>query len=206
MICHSCGASSKNTKVCDYCGASVVIKNLDSVLKPIDSERAKNLELNEELSYIFDDENNTEQVILRILEHASICIENAALKKAEFLSRLGLMESESDERILLLSAKIKILYATQVAGSIQAANIKQKYILDAKNLLNKINSPDLEDDKKEVVEMIDVVDGKEANAYSHLPPEERTNAEAGEGCISIIVGIVVILAMIGYFIESFQYM
>ena len=80
------------------------------------ADRAKTLELNEELSYIFDDETNTEQIISRIVEKANQHIEDLSLKKAEFLSRYALIQSEDDDRAIFLSANIKTAYALKTSG------------------------------------------------------------------------------------------
>jgi len=202
MICNSCGASSDNNKLCDYCGAAVVIKDLTHVLKSVDSDRAKTLELTEELSYIFSDEDDTEQVLTRIFEKSSVHIENSSLKKAEFLSRLALIESESDDRAKVLSARVKLLYAAKLTGSIQSANIKQKYLLDAKTLLNKVQSHDVEGDKKELTELLESLEGTKASHYTNmgLDPQEQIAAQSWDGCFTIIGIIFAALIIIGIFV------
>jgi len=199
MICHSCGASSANNKVCDYCGASVIVKDLSSILESVDTDRAKTLELNEELSYIFDDETNTEQIISRIVEKANQHIEDLSLKKAEFLSRYALIQSEDDDRAIFLSANIKTAYALKTSGSIQAANIKQKYILDAKTLLAKVKSADFSEKIEQLTLNLDSLDGAKASHFTSIEDDAtRQSAETGAGCITIAAWI-----FAGLFVISF---
>ena len=121
MLCQSCGASSTNDQVCDYCGVKIVLKEISKVLRTEDSKRAKTLGLEEVLSFIYDDEENTDQVFQRLIERTEGFIEDLELKKAEFLAKLALEESNQNDKALLLSAQVKTLYGEKLSGSIHRA-------------------------------------------------------------------------------------
>ena len=92
MLCQSCGASSSNDQVCDYCGVKLVLKDTSDFLRTEDSKWAQTLGLKEELSYIFNDKDNSDQVSQRLFEKIQGFIDDLDLKRAEFLSKLALQE------------------------------------------------------------------------------------------------------------------
>ena len=137
MICSNCGANSVNEDKCDYCGSKITKIDTTEILVEKDSRKAGILELDDHLSYIYADKNNTDQVISRLIDSSKEFIESGALKKAEFLLQLASGHEDNDQ-VVLLAAKVKVFFALNLSGSIQMANIKKKYILDAKKTAPKI--------------------------------------------------------------------
>ena len=211
MLCQSCGASSSNDQVCDYCGVKIVLKEISKVLKTEDSKRATTLALDEVLSFIYDDEKNTDQVFQRLIEKTEGFIEDLDLKRAEFLAKLALQESNQNDKALLLSAQVKTLYGQKLSGSIQSANIKQKYIKDAREILNKITSSDIEDQVNALNSKLDSIEGLKAGHYTEIISDEEGNLqnissadEGVAGCATIAGWIIGGLVVLGYMITLFD--
>ena len=211
MLCQSCGASSSNAEVCDYCGVKIVLKEISKVLKTEDSKRAKTLALDEVLSFIYDDEKNTDQVFQRLIEKTEGYIEDLDLKRAEFLAKLALQESNQNDKALLLSAHVKTLYGEKLSGSIQSANIKQKYIKDAREILNKITSSEIEDQVNALNSKLDSIEGLKAGLYTEIISDEEGNLknvstadEGVAGCATIAGWIIGGLIVLGYIITLFD--
>ena len=75
------------------------------------------------------------------------------------------------------------------------ANIKQKYLYDAKEQIEKVSSDSLKDEKDEILLMINQVDGKKASQFDS--PGNISSATAG--CATIfgwIIGALVVLSFI----------
>tara|TARA_B100000214_G_scaffold374478_1_gene357377 strand:- start:1268 stop:1909 length:642 start_codon:yes stop_codon:yes gene_type:complete len=211
MLCQSCGASSTNDQVCDYCGVKIVLKEISKVLRTEDSKRAKTLGLEEVLSFIYDDEENTDQVFQRLIERTEGFIEDLELKKAEFLAKLALEESNQNDKALLLSAQVKTLYGEKLSGSIQAANIKQKYIKDAREILSKITSGNLEEQVNSLKAKLDAIEGLKAGHYTEIIADEEGNLksvssadEGVAGCATIAGWLIGGLVVLGYMITIFD--
>ena len=93
MICQSCGANSKDETTCEYCGTRIALVDVSDVLLEEESKRAKILNLKGDLSYVFSNKDDQDQIIDRILEKSKEFIDNGELKKAEFFSKVGLNQS-----------------------------------------------------------------------------------------------------------------
>jgi len=207
MLCQSCGANSTDNKICDYCGVNIVLKDVSGILKPKESNRAKTLGLREELSYIFDDKENSEHIIQRIIEKAEPFIADLELKKAELLSQIALQESETDERAILLSAEVKTLYGQKLAGSISSANIKKKYVSEARDLLDRISSNEFEDKKNELSGNLDKIEGQKASQFTYTTEDSAGNVVTSDvgssmaGCGTIVGWILGGIIVLGYIIS-----
>ena len=206
MICQSCGANSKDATTCEYCGTKIVLVDVSDVLLEEETKKAKILNLSGDLSYVFSNKDDQDQIIDRILEKSKEYIDNGELKKAEFFSKVGLNQSKDNEKIILLSAQVNALYGLKVSGSIQMANIKQKYLYDAKEQIEKVSSDSLKDEKDKLLSMISQMDGKKASQFD----APGTMSSQGAGCFTIvgwIVGLIVggflLIGFIIMEIESF---
>lgn len=195
MICQSCGANSKDKTTCEYCGTRIALVDVSDVLLEEETKKAKILNLKGDLSYVFSNKDDQDQIIDRILEKSKEFIDNGELKKAEFFSKVGLNQSKGNEKIILLSAKVSVLYALKVSGSIQMANIKQKYLHEGKEQIDKVSSDSLKNEKDEILLMIDQMDGEKASHF-----DSPGNIGSGTaGCATIfgwIIGALIILSFI----------
>ena len=213
MLCQSCGASSSNDQVCDYCGVKLVLKDISDFLRTEDSKRAQVLGLKEELSYIFNDKDNSDQVSQRLFEKIQGFIDDLDLKRAEFLSKLALQETGEGDEALLFSAEVKTLYGEKLTGSIQSANIKQKYILDARDILNKVSSSELEGKVNELSTKLDAIEGIKAGQFTETVIDQDGNvrnsdaantAETAAGCGTVVGYIFAGLVGLGFLISMFE--
>ncbi len=211
MLCQSCGASSANDQVCDYCGVKIVLKEISKVLKTEDSKRAKTLDLDEVLSFVYDDEENSDQVFQRLVEKTEGFIKDLDLKRAEFLAKLALQESNQNDQALILSAEVKTLYGEKLSGSIQATNIKQKYVKDAREILSKITSSNLEEQVNRLKAKLDAIEGLKAGHFTDIIADEDGNLkrvtspeEFGAGCGTIIGYIVAGIIFLGFLVSMFE--
>lgn len=196
MICQSCGANSKDERTCEYCGTSIALVDVTDVLLEEETKKAKILNLKGDLSYVFSNKDDQDQIIDRILEKSKEFIDNGELKKAEFFSKIGLNQSKDNERIILLSARVSALYSLKVSGSIQMANIKQKYIHDTKEQIEKVSSDSLKEEKDEILSMINQVDGKKASHYD--TPGNPSSGTAG--CSTIFGWILAAIIVFGWLV------
>ena len=221
MICPSCGANSENSDKCDYCGYKFPKVDTSTVLVEADSRKAKILELDEDLRYVYEDSSNTDQVFSRLIEVSRGFLENGDLKKAEFLLKLAAGLKDDDE-VIFLTAKVKVWFALNLSGSIQMANIKKKYILDAKKLIEKLDHDSFATEKKELEVLMGKVDGKQASQFTvqgsissemstkdleeidKLASSAQSTAKSAAGCgtvIGWIFGGLIILGMIVPYLE-----
>ncbi len=200
MICQSCGANSKDATTCEYCGSKIVLVDISDVLLEEDSKKAKILNLSGDLSYVFSNKDDQDQIIDRILEKSKEYIDNGELKKAEFFAKVGLKQSKGNEKIILLSAHVNALYGLRVSGSIQMANIKQKYLHNAKEQIEKVSSDSLKDEKDKVLSMIKGVDGKKATQFD--APGTMDSGTAG--CATIFGWIIGALIVLGFIVSMFD--
>jgi|TARA_B110000967_G_scaffold149573_1_gene153347 hypothetical protein len=222
MICSSCGANSDNEDKCDYCGSKITRIDTSEILIEKDSRKAGILELNDQLSYIYSDKNNTDQVVSRLIDSSKEFIDSGDLKRAEFLLQLASGHDNNNDEVVLLAAKVKVCFALNLSGSVQMANIKKKYVLDAKKLLARLNSDHFSEEKKELELLISTVDGKEASHFTvqgNVSPNtsieelrerdaaaksSESAAESAAGCgtvIAVIFGILIFLGMLVPYLE-----
>ena len=199
MICQNCGANSKDETTCEYCGTRIALVEVSDVLVEEETKKAKLLNLQGDLSYVFSNKDDQDQIIDRILEKSKEYIDNEELKKAEFFSKIGLKQSKDNAKIALLAAEVNILYAIKTSGSVQMANIKQKYLQQAKEQINKVGSDSLKDEKDKLLSMISQMDGKKASQFD----APGTMSSGGAGCFTIVGWIIGGFLVLGYIILEF---
>ena len=127
MICNSCGANSENTITCDFCGSSVSSITTAKVVSEKFTKRAQLLNLEADIDHIYEDPNNHNQVFERLLEKVEIYIEQKDLKKEEFLANIATDQFKKNAYCTLKLAEVNVYYALRTSGSVQTANVKQKY-------------------------------------------------------------------------------
>ena len=103
MICSSCGANSDNEDKCDYCGSKITRIDTSEILIEKDSRKAGILELNDQLSYIYSDKNNTDQVVSRLIDSSKEFIDSGDLKRAEFLLQLASGHDNNNDEVIIVN-------------------------------------------------------------------------------------------------------
>tara|TARA_B100001142_G_C14216421_1_gene609754 strand:- start:25 stop:663 length:639 start_codon:yes stop_codon:yes gene_type:complete len=212
MICQSCGANSSNDKQCEYCGSRIEATDISDMLVAEQSKKATLLELDGDLSYIFSNKTNETQITDRILEKSKNFLEDGSIKKAEFLSQVGLKRDNNNEQFNLLAAEVNVQYAIRTSGSVQLSNIKTKYISEAKKYLVKVQSSVYDEEKDGLYNLIDQMDGKKASQFDTMGTIQ-TDADGGQkivsdnpgsnfmgGCATVFGWIIAGLIMIGIFL------
>ncbi len=216
MICSNCGANSANPKVCDYCGTRIQIVDVADVLVEEDSKRAQLLKLSGDLSYVFSDKENPSQIFERLIAKGNefLAEEPKQIKKAEFLGQLALKRNPNDDKALFLNAEINTCYAERTSGSIQMANIKKKYISEARKFLSKSDFDNLSDwqglyNAETIHERLDFLDGRKASAFTvqgdggsdtSASSVSNINSNSMDGCLTVVGWIIGGIIAIGYFL------
>jgi len=211
MICNSCGANSENTITCDFCGSSVSSITTPKEVSEKFSKRAQLLNLEADLDQIYEDPNNHNQVFERLLEKVEIYIEQKDLKKAEFLANLATDQFKKNTFCTLKLAEVNVYYALRTSGSVQTANVKQKYISTARSLLDKHDYDEYADEKNRLEELLDSVDGQKADQWgsssggtifnqSNEIPNRNVTSDSGCGSafIQIITWVIAIIISVAY--------
>tara|TARA_B110000967_G_C18777342_1_gene506283 strand:- start:30 stop:695 length:666 start_codon:yes stop_codon:yes gene_type:complete len=219
MICQSCGANSSDINICEYCSSRIKLIDTSNILLEEESRKAQILELGGDLSYVYNDKENLDQVLDRLIEKVNAFIESKELKKAEFFSQLAIKANSNDERSLFASALVKVEFAAKTTGSIQMANIKQKYLAEAKKLLDKADFDSMRENVEDLQKRISYLEGKKASDYTVQGDSEydalndlKDNATSAAsaaaegtgkfmaGCATVIGWIIAILIIIGIFL------
>ena len=199
MICNSCGANSENTITCDFCGSSVSSITTAKVVSEKFTKRAQLLNLEADIDHIYEDPNNHNQVFERLLEKVETYIEKKDLKKAEFLASLATDQFKKNAYCTLKLAEVNVYYALRTSGSVQTANVKQKYIITARSLLNKHDYDEYADEKNRLEEMLDSVDGQKADQwgsssggtiFNQFDENPNRNVTSDSGCGSAFIQLI----------------
>ena len=210
MICNSCGANSENTVTCDFCGSSVSSVTTTKKISEKFSKRAQLLNLESDLEHIYENPKNHNQVYERLIEKIEVYLEEKELKKSEFLASLAVDQFEKNAYCCLKLARVNVYYALKTSGSIQTANIKQKYIGTARKLLGKYDYSEYALEKDELIEMLESVDGQKAdqwgnssetvnfNQFDETPNRKVNSGGAGEFFIQLITWVAAIIIAIAY--------
>jgi hypothetical protein len=175
MICNSCGANSENNVTCNFCGSSVSSETTTKKISEKYTKRAQLLTLEPDLEYIYENPKNHNQVYERLIEKIEIYLEEKELKKAEFLANLAVDQFENNAYCYLKMARVNVYYALKTSGSVQTANIKQKYIGIARRLLGKYDYSEYALEKDKLVEILDSVDGQKADQWRNWSETEQFN-------------------------------
>ena len=199
MICNSCGANSENTITCDFCGSSVSSITTAKVVSEKFTKRAQLLNLEADIDHIYEDPNNHNQVFERLLEKVEIYIEQKDLKKAEFLANLATDQFKKNAHCTLKLAEVNVYYALRTSGSVQTANVKQKYISTARSLLDKHDYDEYADEKNRLEELLDSVDGQKADQwgsssggtiFNQFDENPNRNVTSDSGCGSAFIQLI----------------
>jgi hypothetical protein len=202
MICQNCGANSSNDKICDYCNSRIKQIDTSEILIQEESKRAQMLELGGELSYVFEDKENKDQIYDRLVKKTREFLELGQNKKAEFFSQLLIKNHPNDEETIVLSATVMAEFATKASGSVQMAHIKKKYIADAKKILDKVEFYSLKDEADELYSRLDNMDGSKASSFTVQGDTSRNegSSETVSGCLTVLGWITAGLICIAFFI------
>jgi|TARA_B110000444_G_scaffold134192_1_gene126036 hypothetical protein len=219
VICQSCGANSADINICEYCGSRIKVLDTSDILLEEESKKAQILELSGDLSYVYNDKENLDQVLDRLIEKVNAFLESKELKKAEFFSQLAIKANSNDERSLFASALVKVEFAAKTTGSIQMANIKQKYLAESKKILDKTDFDSMKEDVEELQKRISYLEGKKASDFTIQGDSEydalkdfKDNASSAAssaaegtgkfvtGCLTVIGWIIGIIIIIGIFL------
>ena len=96
-------------------------------------------------------------------------------------------------------AEVNVYYALRTSGSVQTANVKQKYIITARSLLNKHDYDEYADEKNRLEEMLDSVDGQKADQwgsssggtmFNQFDETPNRNVTSSSGCGSAFIQII----------------
>jgi hypothetical protein len=202
LICQSCGANSSNDKICDYCGSRIKQVDTSEILIQEESKKAQMLELDGELSYVFEDKENKDQIYERLVKKTREFIELGQNKKAEFFSQLLTKNHPNDEEAIVLGATVMVQFAAKASGSVQMAHIKKKYIADARKILDKAEFYSLKDEADELYNRIDNMDGSKASSFTVQGDTNRNegSSETVSGCLTVFGWIIGGLICIAFFI------
>lgn len=218
MICQSCGANSSDEVTCEYCSSRIKQVDTTDVLIQEESRKAQLLDLDGELSYIYQDKEDGDQILNRLIKKSREYLGIGKIKHAEFLSQLAIKSHPANEEVLIINASVMTAFAIKTSGSVQMANIKKKYIADAKKILDKGDYASFKNEAEEIYAKLDHLDGNKASAFTTqgdvnfnsqgnandpneaVPGFEENGGKALEGCATFIGWIFAALIVIGIFI------
>ena len=149
--CSSCGAQTNaKSGSCEFCGSKLPDLKVSSSLSQVFIDKAKRLGIEEELASIYQ-EPLASDLVGELFEMAEKFADTLNGKVLDLLADLALKHDENDQRGIFIAAQAKFLLAANLTNSSSTATLRQKYALDSRKFLTKVDSTDLQA-KKAVLE------------------------------------------------------